>query len=100
LNRISNEYEDLLKRFMQVRSGGQYEPPSTEGTIIFPGFDGGGEWGGAAHDPDGILYVNSNEMPWILTMVEVETSGSERIGGAQLYAMSCASCHGIDRMGD
>lgn len=102
LNRLSDDYEHLLRRFMQARSGGQYEPPSTEGTIIFPGFDGGGEWGGAAHDPDGILYVNSNEMPWILTMVEVAGAGTltGRRGGAQLYAMNCASCHGIDFEGD
>ena len=102
LNRYSDEYELLLRRFMQIRSGGQFVPPSTEGTLMFPGFDGGGEWGGAAHDPDGILYVNSNEMPWILTMVEV--AGAEsltgRHGGAQLYAMNCASCHGIDLAGD
>ena len=51
-------------------------PPSTQGTIIFPGFDGGAEWGGAAVDPNrGILYVNANEMPWILTMVETRAKG-------------------------
>lgn len=104
LTRISPEsHEVVLKQFMQIRSGGQYAPPSTEGTVIFPGFDGGGEWGGAAHDPEsGILYVNGNEMPWILTMVEIESKGnlSGRRGGAQLYAMSCASCHGVDLGGD
>jgi quinoprotein glucose dehydrogenase len=102
LNYLSPEYEDIIKRFMQLRSGGQFTPPSREGTVIFPGFDGGGEWGGAAHDPGGILYVNSNEMPWVLTMFELESTGrvTERIGGAELYAMNCASCHGIDRRGD
>src|SRR5690606_10127818 len=103
LNHLSDDYDELLARFMSLRSGGQYEPPSMEGTIMFPGFDGGGEWGGAAHDPNtGILYVNSNEMPWVLTMVELD--GSEtltgRRGGAQLYTMSCASCHGLDLRGD
>ena len=34
-----------------VRSGPQFTPPSREGTIIFPGFDGGGEWGGGTFDP-------------------------------------------------
>src|SRR5690606_14003675 len=103
LNHLSDDYDELLARFMSLRSGGQYEPPSIEGTIMFPGFDGGGEWGGAAHDPNtGILYVNSNEMPWVLTMVELD--GSEtltgRRGGAQLYTISCASCHGLDLRGD
>ena len=34
-------------------------------TIVFPGYDGGAEWGGSAFDPDtGLLYVNANEMAW------------------------------------
>ena len=41
----------VLERLRQVRSGGQFVPPSTQGTIIFPGFDGGAEWGGSAFDP-------------------------------------------------
>ena len=103
LTDISPEsHEAVLKRFMQTRSGGQFTPPSTEGTVIFPGFDGGGEWGGAAHDPNGILYVNGNEMPWILTMVEIGAKGglTARKGGAQLFVKDCASCHGIDLEGD
>ena len=65
----------------KVRTGGQFIPPSTQGTVIFPGFDGGAEWGGAAFDADsGLLYVNANEMPWILTMVEIDqTQGEHRL---------------------
>ena len=34
-------------------------------TVVFPGFDGGAEWGGPAFDPEtGLLYVNANEMAW------------------------------------
>ena len=34
-------------------------------TVIFPGFDGGAEWGGQAFDPDtGIYYVNANDLAW------------------------------------
>jgi quinoprotein glucose dehydrogenase len=48
-----------------------FDPPSKEGTLIFPGFDGGGEWGGASFDPEtGYMYINSSEMPNILTMVD------------------------------
>jgi hypothetical protein len=43
---------------------------------IFPGFDGGAEWGGAATDPDGVLYVNANEMAWIIPMIDAKTKGS------------------------
>ena len=32
-------------------------------TVIFPGFDGGAEWGGQAFDPDtGLYYVNANDL--------------------------------------
>src|SRR5436190_2273160 len=52
-----------LERFKKLRSAGQFIPGSREGTIIFPGYDGGAEWGGSAFDPaTGLLYVNSNEM--------------------------------------
>jgi len=92
-------YAYVLERFRQVRSDGPFVPPSTQGTIVFPGFDGGGEWGGGAVDPtSGILYVNANEMPWILTMVELTPEGGST--GQNLYAIHCAGCHGTDRKGN
>lgn len=68
---------------------------------MLPGFDGGAEWGGAAADPQGILYVNGNEMPWILTMVPTQRSGTEPTSsGEAIYTQICAACHGIDRLGN
>ncbi len=85
--------EAVLERLRRVRTGRQFIPPSTDGTIIFPGFDGGAEWGGAAFDPaTGLLYVNANEMPWILTMVDIVTTSP----GAGLYRFHCVACHGVD----
>lgn len=89
----------VLERLGKLRNGGQFTPPSLEGTVIFPGFDGGGEWGGAAFDPQtGLLYVNSNEMPWILRLVE-RRPASKRSGGRALYLEHCASCHRADLRG-
>ena len=91
----------VLERLRHLRGGGQFVPPSIEGTVMLPGFDGGGEWGGAAFDPDsGTLYVNSNEMPWVLTMVDLEAQRARRSQGAELYAIHCGVCHGADREGD
>ncbi len=92
-------HASLLARLERVRSGGQFVPPSREGTIILPGYDGGGEWGGAAVDPDGIMYVNASEMPWILTMIDVDADG-EATPGELVYANECLYCHGVDRQGD
>ena len=50
-NRTPAAHEAVLARLRQVRSNGQFVPPSTQGTVIFPGFDGGAEWGGSAFDP-------------------------------------------------
>jgi quinoprotein glucose dehydrogenase len=92
----------ILEKFRQLKRHEPFLPPSREGTIIFPGFDGGAEWGGAAIDPRrGILYVNGNEMPWILTMVDARASGSKSTSdGEQIYDQICAACHGTNRNGD
>ena len=47
-------------------NGGQFVPFSVgRQTVIFPGFDGGAEWGGSAFDPTtGVLYVNANDIAW------------------------------------
>ena len=93
----------VLAQLRKVRSGGQFVPPSAQGTVIFPGFDGGAEWGGAAFDADsGLLYVNGNEMPWILSMVEIDqaTESSDFAHGRRTYQLNCTACHGVDRNGD
>ena len=98
-DRTPEAHNAVLERFKKLRSAGQFIPGSREGTIIFPGYDGGAEWGGSAFDPDtGLLYVNSNEMAWILTMVE-SPPASRRVSGRDLYTKECASCHGADLSG-
>lgn len=58
---------------------------------MFPGFDGGAEWGGSAFDPDtGILYVNANDLPW--TGVLAENTADESTGRG-LYQSQCSVCH-------
>lgn len=96
-------YEFVRKRFLETRSGSKFIPPSMEGTLVFH-IGGGAEWGGTAADPQGIFYVNSNEMPWDLRMMDLSTSIKERekaiaSRGEALYMTNCASCHGADLAG-
>lgn len=98
------DYQVLKSRFKSLRSGTPFTPPSVEGTLVFPGYDGGGEWGGPAFDPtSGMLYVNANEMAWVLNMVEnkvtapVSTTNME--AGQAIYRQNCMGCHGPDRKG-
>lgn len=100
----SLEQQELKKRFRTYRSGSIYTPPSVEGTVILPGYDGGGEWGGPSVDPEtNVLYVNANEMAWVLNMVEnkeqkqkIRTVGQ---AGTALYAQYCRGCHGTNLEG-
>lgn len=81
-----------LKTFNEYATPHPYTAPNTQGIIIYPGVDGGGEWGGPAFDPTtGTLYVNSNEMAWLLKLVPRSD--------ASLYGANCAGCHGEDRRG-
>jgi quinoprotein glucose dehydrogenase len=71
--------------------GSPFTPPSVKGTIVFPGFDGGGEWGGAAYDPlERNLIINSNEMVWRTIMDPVTPSTP----GQNIYDALCLNCHG------
>jgi quinoprotein glucose dehydrogenase len=84
----------------EITTGGQFIPPATRAQAILPGFDGGGEWGGPAYDPGtGLLYVNANEMPWLLRLEEKRPlpAGAD---AAAVYSALCASCHGEDRRGN
>ncbi len=94
---ISPEAHDyVLKRYRSVRTGKRYIPPSIQGSLTHPGLDGGAEWGGAGYDPaTGLLYINANQMPNIITMVDVTAkSGEKPSPGKQLYTIHCAACHG------
>jgi quinoprotein glucose dehydrogenase len=85
-----------LEQFRKLRTG-TFQPFSAAAdTLLFPGFDGGAEWGGQAFDPtSGLLYVNSNEMAWNAGLEETQTGGTSR----RLYNAQCATCHGDDMRG-
>lgn len=97
--RTPEAHATAAKVFADLRSRGPFDPPSEQGTILFPGLDGGGEWGGAAYDPEtGLLYVNANEMAFILKVKKRPpmTAGNT---GRGIFLNNCAVCHGENRMG-
>lgn len=86
----------VREKFRQITSNGQFIPIDTKGVILYPGADGGAEWGGAAVDPrTGTMYVNSNEMAWIVRMLKVEDEDGRKLSRAErLLQIHCVRCHG------
>jgi quinoprotein glucose dehydrogenase len=97
----------------------KFLPPDTTGTLLV-GYSGGAEWGGNAADPDGILYQNSNDAPWLLKMISqadrqkqlaaanaqnanaqnANARNTNAQNGKALYMVNCAACHGANRKGN
>jgi glucose dehydrogenase len=96
--RTPQVHQWAVEAFRQLRSDGQFLPFALDKqTVVFPGFDGGAEWGGPAIDPvSDVLYVNANEMVWTGGLVPAAQAGSP---GERLYRNQCAVCHGINRAG-
>ena len=93
-HRTSEAHRMAVEKFRTLRSEGQFIPMSLgRWTIVFPGFDGGAEWGGSAVDPQtGVLYVNANDIAGMGAMVK--SSGKEQSVGQKVYSSQCAVCHG------
>jgi quinoprotein glucose dehydrogenase len=99
-----SSFQDIRKRFAGYKTGNVFNPLSKEGTVVFPGLDGGAEWGGAAFDPaTGLLYINANEIPWVLTIIDRKTGTAKKENyleaGSRIYQQNCIACHGPDRKG-
>jgi len=97
-NRTPEMHQWALEQFRSFRNDGQFVPFSVgKDSIVFPGFDGGAEWGGPAVDPEtGIIYVNANDIPWTGALAE---NTADESSGAGIYQSQCAICHGDNRAG-
>ncbi len=91
-NRTPEAHRWAVEQFRKFRNDGQFLPFTVgQDTVVFPGFDGGAEWGGSALDPaTGILYVNANEMAWTGALAENTGEAS----GRGIYQSQCSACHG------
>jgi len=97
-NRTPEVHRWALEQFRTFRSEGQFVPFSAgKDTVVFPGFDGGAEWGGSAFDPEtGVLYVNANDLAWTGGLAEIKPGIS---GVRSLYLNRCSICHGENMAG-
>ncbi len=80
-----------------------FTPPSTGGSLMIPGANGGANWGEAAADPEkGILFINRHNWPTLPKMQAINNDAAELSDNdlpRRLYRKYCASCHGMNREG-
>ena len=90
--RTPESHRWALDKFKTFRSDGQFVPLSVDSdTVIFPGFDGGAEWGGSAIDPrTSTVFVNSNDIAWNASLAVTENASNAR----SVYVSQCGICHG------
>lgn len=102
INPYAENKDELIELLKKSRFEGAFTPLTETGAIVYPGLDGGAEWGGAAADPDGILYLNSNEMAWRISLIrsDKKIQNTGMTSGHGLYITNCSSCHGTDRRGN
>jgi len=98
-------HKDMMEKYLKVKYRAKFSPPSKDGAWIFPGFDGGGEWGGASVDQETkIMYVNCTELPWAQVMIDVPKADANdhSLAGAgkAIFAQRCIACHGVNMKGN
>jgi len=97
-DRTPEAHKWALEEFRKLRSQGQFTPlESARRTVIFPGFNGGGEWGGPGIDPKtGVIYINASDSPWMGGLQRRQAGAGP---GADIYQAQCGVCHGQNRAG-
>jgi len=99
--RTPEAHRAVLEKFTTLRPHTPFIAAQPAGHDYLPGFRRRRGMGRRRHRPDGILYVNANEMAWILSLVDAKTpAGSGPASGPALFTQICAACHGLDRKGN
>ncbi len=104
INPWASNRAEIAATLNKARTGSPYMPLNSAMTIFFPGTDGGAQWGGAATDPDGLIYIPAKQNPCYSTLIPSEqpmaNTGKVSVTGANLYALNCKACHGANRQGN
>jgi quinoprotein glucose dehydrogenase len=101
---LSESARQTVQRKTRGAEFGFFAAPVIGGKVVLYGLHGGAEWPGAAVDPrNGVLYVPSNQLPWIIRVsyqdLKTDAESASKVPGNSLYQAECAGCHKPDRAG-
>ncbi len=89
--------------FKKLRYEGLFTPPSTRGSLLFPGNVGGANWGSGAYDQDrGLLFVAANRLATAVRLVpraSFDSAGHGETGErwGQEYGAQAGAPYGMSR---
>ena len=87
--------QEALQNIEEFDYGPLFTPPSLRGAIQFPGWGGGGEWHGAAFDPEtGLYYIPSASAPIVVQLTEARRE-REELGYVRGGARSVSGPQGL-----
>jgi len=85
-NRTPEATRAVRDQLAKLKWGRSHIPPSVQGTVVSPGFHGGATWSGASYDPDrGLLYLNTNDVPYI-SVLRPNAAGGYDFGGYTYFS--------------
>jgi quinoprotein glucose dehydrogenase len=86
------------RRLAGLRSEGVYTPPSLAGTVLYPSYAGGSNWGGLAHDPRRrLLFANVNRVPAMVRLIPRAEVEQARAAGAPGLTAQAGTPYAVSR---
>jgi quinoprotein glucose dehydrogenase len=89
------------EKLAALRNEGIFTPPDTRGTLEFPGYAGGVDWGGVAFDEQrGRVIAAVNDLPMVVTLVpaaNVETEERSRLHPQAEYGRQAGTPYAMRR---
>ncbi len=88
-------------KIAQLRSEGIYTPPSLEGTVEWPGYSGGSNWGSVSFDPARQLVIaNTNRLPFVVQLIprdELKATYESKVYPDSEFARQTGTPYGMRR---
>ena len=96
-HRTPEAHQWAVEQFRKFNYTGQFTPNKVGvDTLMFPGWNGGGEWGGVGFDPKThVAYINATDFGLTESLFKNTGGGA----GRATYMRQCSACHGQDRAG-